>query len=420
MQWKVEDTPEQAAFREEFRGWLRSELEASWTDAIESGDDDAYAAARQRAEANGWNPFTWMVTIGKSGYAAPLWPKEYGGLSAEPWAQGVVREELNRYRLPTVAPNILGLGLAGPTIIEHGSEAQKERYLKKILTGEEIWCQLFSEPGAGSDLASLGTRAVKDGDEWVVNGQKVWTSIAQMSQWGMLVARTDADKPKHEGLTYFICDMKSPGVDVRPLRQITGSAEFNEVYFTDVRIPDERRLGAVGDGWRVARTTLMNERVALSGISLDAVAFTGGVRKDAWQTFVESVPDRTDPVVRQRIAQFYIEQTVKEINAFRAAATRAAGGQPGPEGSVNKILNAELNQRRSSYVLELLGPAGQAWERGDSAHENKAHAFLRARANTIEGGTSEILRNMIGERMLGLPREPEADKGVAWKDAVKA
>jgi alkylation response protein AidB-like acyl-CoA dehydrogenase len=420
MRWKVEDTPEQAAFREQFREWLGSVLEPGWTEAIDQGDDEAYAAARARAEANGWNPFAWMRTIGESGYAAPLWPKEYGGRSAPTWAQGVVRDELNRYRLPTVSANILGLGLAGPTIIEHGTEEQKARYLKPILTGDEIWCQLFSEPGAGSDLASLGTRAVRDGDEWVVNGQKVWTSIAQLSHWGMLVARTDADKPKHEGLTYLICDMKAPGVEVRPLRQITGSAEFNEVYFTDVRIPDSRRLGAVGDGWRVARTTLMNERVALSGVSLDTVAFTGGVRKDAWETFLENVPDRTDVRVRQQIAQFYIEQTVKEINAFRAAATRAAGGQPGPEGSVNKILNAELNQRRSSYVLTLAGPAGQAWEPGDTGRESRAHAFLRARANTIEGGTSEVLRNMVGERMLGLPREPEVDKGVAWKDTAKA
>jgi alkylation response protein AidB-like acyl-CoA dehydrogenase len=420
MRWKVEDTPEQAAFRAEFRQWLRATLEPGWTAAIEQGDDDAYAEARQRAEANGWNPFSWTATIGLSGYAAPLWPKGYGGRSAEPWAQGIVREELDQYRLPTVSLNILGLGLAGPTIVEHGTEDQKARYLQPILTGEEVWCQLFSEPGAGSDLASLGTRAVRDGDEWIVNGQKVWTSIAQFSQWGMLVARTDVDKPKHEGLTYFICDMKASGVDIRPLRQLTGSAEFNEVYLTDVRIPDDRRLGAVGDGWRVARTTLMNERVTLSGVSLDNVAFTGGVRKDAWQTFLDAVPDRRDPQVRQQLARFYAKQTVKEINAFRAASTRAQGGQPGPEGSINKILNAELNQRRSSYVVGLAGAGGQAWVPGDGAAESRAHAFLRARANTIEGGTSEILRNMVGERLLGLPREPEVDKGESWKAATRA
>src|SRR5688500_11699130 len=209
MRWQVEDTPERAAFRDEFRGWLREQLGDDWLDAVDREDDDGFAAARSAAEAGGWNPFAWSRTIGASGYGAPLWPKEYGGLSGEIWMQQVVREELNRYRLPTVAANILGVGLAGPTIIAHGNEAQKERYLKKILTGEEIWCQLFSEPGSGSDLASLGTRAVRDGDEWVVNGQKVWTSIAQLSQFGMLVARTDPDVPKHEGLTYFIVDMRS-------------------------------------------------------------------------------------------------------------------------------------------------------------------------------------------------------------------
>jgi alkylation response protein AidB-like acyl-CoA dehydrogenase len=416
MRWKVDDTPEQAAFREEFRGWLRDTLPSAWTGSIESGDEDAYQAARAAAEESGWNIFSWTADIGASGYAAPLWPKEYGGLSAEPWAQRLVREELERYRLPTVSANILGVGLAGPTIIEHGSEAHKARYLKKILTGEEIWCQLFSEPGSGSDLASLGTRAVRDGDEWVVNGQKVWTSIAQLSKFGMLVARTDPDKPKHEGMTYFIVDMHSPGVEVRPLVQITGSAEFNEVYFTDVRIPDENRVGDVGDGWRVARTTLMNERVTLSGVSLDTVAFTGGVRKDPWENFLDGIPDRTDPVVRQELAQFYIEQQVKEITAFRASSARARGAQPGPEGSIGKVFNAEFNQRRSSFALDQLGMRGVAWEPGDSTAESKSTTFLRARANSIEGGTSEILSNQIGERVLGLPRDPEPDKGEPWKD----
>jgi len=417
---QIEDSPERAAFREEFRGWLRETLPPGWMDAVDAGDDDAYATARANAERDGWNPFTWMTTIGASGYAAPLWPKEYGGLSGEPWMQGIVREELGRYRLPTVAPNILGTGLAGPTIIAHGNEEQKERFLKKILTGEQIWCQLFSEPGSGSDLASLGTRAVRDGDEYVVNGQKVWTSVAQLSQRGMLLARTDPAKPKHEGLSYFLLDMKTPGVEVRPLRQLTGSAEFNEVYLTDVRIPAADLLGTEGEGWRYARTTLMNERMTLAGVSLDAVAFTGGTRRDAWTTFVESIPDRTDPVVRQAIAQFYIEQQVKELTAFRAAAKRAMGEEPGPEFSGSKIVNASFNQRRSSFLVDVTGPGGVAWEQGDSAAESRAHAFLRARANSIEGGTSEILRNQVAERALGLPREPEIDKGVAWKDLSRS
>jgi alkylation response protein AidB-like acyl-CoA dehydrogenase len=416
MRWQIDDTPEQGEFRAEFRSWLASALSSDWVGAIDDGDDERYAKARKEAEAAGWNPFSWVVQIGRSGYMAPLWKTEYGGLSAEGWAVRVVREELERYHLPTVAANILGVGLAGPTLIEHGNEDQKARYLKKILTGEEIWCQLFSEPGSGSDLASLGTRAVRDGDEWVVNGQKVWTSIAQLSQFGMLVARTDVDKPKHEGLTYFILDMRTEGVDVRPLTQLTGSAEFNEVYLTDVRIPDVNRVGDEGDGWRVARTTLMNERVALSGVSLDAVAFTGGVRKDPWENFLDAVPNRHDRLVRQDLAQFYIEQQVKEITSFRAQSARQRDEQPGPEGSISKVFNAEFNQRRSAWLINQRGPEGVAWEAADGEAANKAHAFLRARANTIEGGTSEILRNMIGERVLGLPREPEADKDLAWAD----
>lgn len=409
MRWHIEDTPERAAFREQFRSWLREVLPAGWPEAVDGGDDAALAEVRAQ-----WDLGSWQQTIGGSGYGAPLWPKEYGGLSGEPWMQQVVREELTRYRLPSVSINILGVGLAGPTLIEHGSEAQKERYLPKILTAEEIWCQLFSEPGSGSDLASLATRAVRDGDNWVVNGQKVWTTLAHVSRFGMLLARTDPEAPKHDGLTYFIVDMQSPGVEVRPLTQLTGSAEFNEVFFTDVVIPDANRVGAVGEGWRCARTTLMNERVALSGIALDRVAFMGGTRKDPWGSFLETVPHRESPLVRDRLAQLYIDNQVKEVTAFRAAAARAAGRPPGPEGSIGKVFNAELNQRRSEAAVDAAGMAGVAWMPGDQLAESRAQAYLRARANTIEGGTSEVLRSQIAERLLGLPREPEADKGQPW------
>ena len=247
MRWKVEDSPERAAWRSEFKQWLAEVLPEGWIEALEASDDAAFARARKD-----FNFFAWQGVIGRTGYAAPLWPKEYGGLSGETWMQQIVREELGYHRLPIFGINLLGVGLAGPTIIAHASEAQKARYLPKILSGEEIWCQLFSEPGSGSDLASLGTRAVRDGDEWVVNGQKVWTSIAQFSKFGMLLARTDPDVPKHEGLSYFVVDMHAPGVEIRPLRQITGSADFNEVFFTDVRIPDANRIGEVGEGWRYA------------------------------------------------------------------------------------------------------------------------------------------------------------------------
>ena len=415
MRWTIEDTPERLAFREEVRGWLREKLPTGWAEAIETGNDEKLGKARE-----GWDFLGWSRIIGESGYGAPLWPKEYGGLSGEPWMQQVVREELARYRLPTVGINILGVGLAGPTLIAHGNDEQKKRYLQKILTSEEVWCQLFSEPGSGSDLASAGCRAVRSNGEWIVNGQKVWTSIAQLSQFGMLLARTDPDVPKHDGLSYFIVDMKSPGVDIRPLRQITGSAEFNEVYFNDVRIPAENIVGVEGDGWRVARTTLMNERVALSGLSLDASSFTGGTRRDPWGLFLDSIPDKKSPVNRQFIAQSYIEKEVKEITQFRANSARMRGEQPGPEGAVTKVYNAEFNKWRSNEVMNVNGLAAIAWEKGDASAENRMHAFMRARANSIEGGTSEVLRNQLGERILGLPREPEVDKGIPWKELKRS
>jgi alkylation response protein AidB-like acyl-CoA dehydrogenase len=417
MRWRIEDTPEMAAFRQEFKNWLASVLPEGWMEAIDQGDEETYASIRKK---NPVNPIQWMRTIGESGYAAPLWPKEYGGLSGEAWMQRIVREELSHYRLPLFGPNLLGLGLAGPTIIEHGTEQQKQRYLKKILTGEEIWCQLFSEPGAGSDLASLSTRAVRDGDEWVVNGQKVWTSIAQFAHFGMLLARTNPDVPKHDGLTYFIVDMKSPGIEVRPLKQMTGSSEFNEVYFTDVRIPHENIVGGEGKGWICARTTLMWERITLSGISLDAASLTGGTRKDPWQSLLDGLPDTKDPLTRQQLARIFSEQEVKEATAFRAQLARAGGKQAGPEGSFAKFFNAEFNQRKTNFAVTAAGMAGVAWSPDDREAESRAHAFLRARANTIEGGTSEILRNVVGERVLGLPREPEVDKGIPWKDIKRS
>ena len=416
MRWTIEDSGERAAFRAAFRGWVAEVLEPGWMEAIEGGDEDGYAKVRTAAERNGWNVLSWMRMIGESGYGAPLWPKAYGGLSGEPWMQQLVREELSRWRLPLFGPNILGVGLAGPTIIAHGTDEQKERFLRRILTGEDLWCQLFSEPGSGSDLASLGTRAVRDGDEWVINGQKVWTSIAQFSKYGMLLARTDPNVPKHDGLTYFILEMNSPGVDVRPLRQMTGSSEFNEVYLTDVRIPDNRRVGDINDGWRCARTTLANERDTIAGVSLDPTALFGGVAKDPWQAFLDHVRDRRDPAVRQRLAQLYIEKEVRDITVFRANSARMRGEQPGPEGSVNKVFNAELNQRRTDFAVTASGMAGVAWMPGDKAAEMRAHGFLRARANTIEGGTSEVLRNQVAERVLGLPRDDGAERNVPWRE----
>jgi alkylation response protein AidB-like acyl-CoA dehydrogenase len=409
MRWRIEDTKEQAEFRTGFKAWLADNLPPGWMEACEAEDDEAWEGLRSQ-----WDSWEWNRKIGASGYAAPLWPKEYGGFGGENWSLNLVREELGRYRLPRFGVNILGIGLAGPTLIAHGSDEQKSRYLAKILTAEEVWCQLFSEPGSGSDLASLSAKATRDGDDWVVNGQKVWTSIAQFSHFGMLAVRTDAAAPKHEGISYFILPMQSDGVEVRPLRQMTGGSEFNEVYLTDVRIPDENRVGEINDGWAVCRTTLMNERVALSGLSPEG--FFLGARKDPWEGFLSTIGGRDDFLARQNIAQYYIENELKEITGFRAALARSKGEQPGAEGSVGKVFNAEMNQRRTNFAMNAAGPAAIAWMTGDNASESRAHAFLRARGYTIEGGTSEVLRNQIGERILGLPREPEVDRGIPWKD----
>src|SRR5438552_1028490 len=282
--------------------------------------------------------------------------------------------------------------MAGPTIMHWGTEEQKARYLPPMAQDREIWCQLFSEPGAGSDVAGLATRAVRDGDEWVVNGQKVWTTLAHVAAFGLLVARTDPDQPKHKGLTYFVVDMKAPGVDVRPLKQITGDAEFNEVFFTDVRIPDSMRLGPEGEGWGVATTTLMNERAALSGAGSVSEENVGGGPIDGIVAAAQANGTARDATVRQRLAQAIIEGRVIKMTNLRAIAARKAGHQPGPEGSITKLFQAEYNRRLQNLAVDLLGTAGMAWSPKDEATGAAIRGFLRSRANTIEGGTSEIMR----------------------------
>jgi alkylation response protein AidB-like acyl-CoA dehydrogenase len=363
MRWEIEDTPERTAFRSEFRAWLRDALPAPWMDLVDAGDDAALE--KLRADSN-FNPFVWQGTIGRSPYAAPLWPKEYGGLSGETWMQQVIRSELVRYRLPTVSINLLGVGLAGPTIIEHGTETQKERYLRKILSAEEIWCQLFSEPGSGSDLASLSTRAVRDGDEWVVNGQKVWTTIAQFAAFGMLLARSNPDVPKHEGLSYFIVDMKSPGVEVRPLAADDGLVGVQRSV--PDRRPHPRRQPGRGRGRRLAlRPHHLDERAGGAGRHVSRSRLVhrwGPARCVAVLSRSDPRPDRPARV-RQSLAQFYIESEVKEITAFRANSARMRGQQPGPEGAVNKVFNAEYNQRSSNFAVDVNGMAGIAWAADD-------------------------------------------------------
>jgi alkylation response protein AidB-like acyl-CoA dehydrogenase len=323
------------------------------------------------------------------------------------------------------ARNVIGVGMALPTILTHGTDEQKERWLRRIWTGQDIWCQLFSEPGAGSDLASLATRAVRDGDAWVVNGQKVWTSGAHFARFGLLLARTDPDVEKHAGITYFAVDMTAPGVEVRPLRQATGEAEFNEVFFTDVKIVDANRIGDVGDGWRVARTTLMNERVALGA---RAEPRESGMIAPVVATWRSRPQLRSHELHAQLLALWAKAEVARlageRLRQLSASGTTGRAGEPGPEGSASKLVLATLNQEISAFEVELDGADGllyDDWEMHragftDYYGRGPGYRYLRTRANSIEGGTSEILRNIIAERVLGLPAEPRTDAGVPWKD----
>ena len=350
------------------------------------------------------------------GLAWVHFPEGNGGLGLSPSLMNVVNARLGKANAPSpYGRNPIGYGMGAPTVVTHGSDVQKKRYLRPLFTGEEVWCQLFSEPGAGSDVAGLSMRAERDGDEWVVNGQKVWTTLAHVSRFGMLIARTNPDAPKHKGMTYFVVDMHAPGVEVRPLVQITGEAEFSEVSFTDVRIPDSERLSDVGEGWGVSITTLMNERVSIGG----TVAPRGsGLIATAVKTWLDT--DRTDAVARDRLAKLWCEAEALRLTNLRASQNRKRG-TPGPEGSVAKLMMAELNQRIGSFVVNLLGPKaglydGYTFERPRHALDlsTPVKAFLRVQANSIEGGTSNIMRNILGERVLGLPGEPRVDKDQPW------
>ena len=397
--------------RAQVEGWLRENLPASWVAAIDSGDSEKLRAARGELDNADF-----LRKLGAAGWTTPTWPKEYSGAGIEPAQARLVNDVLSKYKVPR-SFNIIGLGMGGPTLLQWGSEEQKQKYLPPLAQNKEIWCQLFSEPGNGSDAAGLSTRAERDGDEWVVNGQKVWTTLAHVAKRGMLIARTNPDVPKHRGLTYFVVDMQAPGVEVRPLKQMTGDAEFNEVFFTDVRIPDSDRLGAEGDGWAVATTTLMNERVALSGAGSSGGENVGGGPVDELIERARKSGAWDDPVLRDRLVRALIESRVLRITNFRSAAARRAGKQPGPEGSVTKLFQAEHNQRLQNLAVDLMGARGLAWD--DSSVGTTVRGFLRSRANTIEGGTSEVMRNILGDRVLGLPREPDTSKDMPWKDVAR-
>ena len=362
------------------------------------------------------------------GLAMVHFPEGKGGLGISPGFQRIVNEELTAggMGLADLLINPIGIGMAMPTVLAHGSEELQDRLLRPCYTGEEIWCQLFSEPGAGSDVAGLSTRAMKDGDEWVLNGQKVWTSLAHRSRWGMLLARTDPDLPKHKGMTYFVLDMKSEGVEIRPLYQITGEAEFNEVYMTDARVPDSMRLGERGQGWAVSITTLMNERVALGGGVGPKGSGSISLLMDTWD---KHKPEKDTPEYKARLDQvmdMWIRAEVLRLTNMRAK-DKASVGTPGPEGSVGKVISSDLNKAIFEQAINLMGAKGLLHDRGyplssddlraaSSYTSHASSAFLRSRANSIEGGTSEIMRNILGERVLGLPKEPQVDKEIPWSE----
>ena len=381
------DTPEEAAFRTELRAWLEANIPSN----------DGMSPSNTR-----WNESVsreWSKELFDAGYAGLTWPQEYGGSAAPYTHQAIFLEEAARAESPEHI-GVIGLGMAGPTIIAHGTSEQKERHLSRILSGEEVWCQGFSEPGSGSDLASLRTRAVPDGDDFVVNGQKVWSSFAHIADYCILVARTDPDAPKHAGITYFLVDMNSPGVEVRPLRQITGDPEFNEIFFTDVRVPRANVVDEVNNGWRVAMTTLLHERGTL-GFALTA-RLEVATRKLVALAKEKGAAD--DPMVRDAVARQWIDLQALKFTNYRALTTLMKTGVPGPEGSVAKLHWSESNQRLTKLALSILGPRSQLNDGNGKSVGYWQYQQLRSRGNTIEAGTSEILRNIISERVLGLPR----------------
>jgi alkylation response protein AidB-like acyl-CoA dehydrogenase len=400
------------AVLDDLRDFLTHALPQAWAVAVEAGDEDTVHALRDNMD----NP-SFVRELGRAGWVAPHWPVDVGGRGLGIDDARLVIDELDRWNVPRV-PRGSGLPLAAPTILEWSTEETKQRFLPPLAAGEERWCQLFSEPGAGSDMASLATTAVRDGDEWIVNGQKVWTTYGHESEFAMLLARTDPDAPKHRGITYFGLDMNQPGVEVCALINMAGDREFNEVFLTDARVPDLYRISPVGEGWGASLTTLSAERHALSGTgkkkrkASDEI-LGGKTIEQVTAVAVETGSDE-DPVWRDRLAREWSKQQVLGLTTQRSRDRRAAGHAPGPEGSTTKIAKAAGNQSLQVLAMDMLGAGGQAWEEGSAAPEF-VHEFLRTRANSIEGGTSEIQRNIVGERVLGLPREPDPFKGEPWK-----
>jgi len=419
------------------RAWVEANVPSAWREAAARGGRDAIRSVRPFADYEAWYP-----TFARSGLAVATWPVAYGGLDLSPATARAVEAVLAPFNLGRLNP--LGLNLAAPALFAYGTEEQRLRFLPPMVRNEEVWCQLFSEPGAGSDLASLATRAERDGDEWVLTGQKVWSTWAHNADYGVLLARTDPDAPKRKGITYFLVDLHQPGVEVRALRHITGEVDFNETFLDAARVPDSNRVGEVGEGWKVANATLSGERQMVSGSGSGGVDRIGGSGAEALVTLAKAnaaagLPGGwDDPVVRQEIVKLLSEERIRGWTNQRVRAGLKAGRAPGPESSIGKVHQGSLNQRIQVLATDLLGARALAWEdpglpgRALTAEpDDPAEAYalalprevkgmLRSRANTIEGGTSEVNKNIIGERVLGLPREPDPYQGAAWRDIPRS
>ncbi len=402
------DSPEEAAYRAKVRSWL--DANATLRDPGKTKGnmlDEAEGELIAKAKA-------WQAKKSDEGWACLRWPKEFGGQGATAMESVIFNQEEGRYDLP---PSIYGIGhgMLGPTIMAHGTEEQKQRFLPNMVQGDEVWCQMFSEPDAGSDLAGLKASAVRDGDDWVINGQKIWTTGAQYCKWGMLVARSDINVAKHAGLTYFVVDMEAPGIEIRPIRQMNGGSGFNEVFFTDVRTPDSNRIGAAGDGWRVAITTLMNERSSL-GSSMGG----GGGIKDlihlAQEVELNGRPAIEDGGVRRTIADFAVRRSGLKYTGQRGLSALSHGQTPGPEASIGKLVAAIMGLEMGAFGMELQGAAGVLSGDDSPADPVWQNTYMAMPGLRLAGGTDEILRNIIAERVLGMPGEPRMDKGKPFKD----
>jgi alkylation response protein AidB-like acyl-CoA dehydrogenase len=394
------DTPAEAEFRAEVQTWLEANVPQGDTPA-----DSEVDLIRQAKD--------WQAKKADAGWACLHWPKDYGGRSATPIESVIWGQEESKYDVPTGIFSI-GQGMCGPTMAAYATEEQKTRYLPPMARGDEIWCQLFSEPAAGSDLAGLRTSAVKDGDDWIINGQKIWTSGAHYSDFGILVTRSDPTVPKHQGLTFFFLDMKSPGVEIKPIKQISGGSNFNEVYFTDVRIPDSQRLGEVGDGWRVSITTLMNERLAVGSAGGPDFA---DIFRLAQNIEINDQPAIKNSAIRDKLATWYCETSGLKYTKFRTQSALSRGETPGAEASIAKVVSAKKLQDIGSFGLDLMEMGGIMVDESAMLEDGMFQgAFLGAPGLRIAGGTDEILRNIIAERVLGLPQDIRVDKGVSFNE----